>query len=119
MAGSSGSKVCVTKNAIHGGRRPTPLVHLGVELLAPLGGNSVVARAPVVLARAPFGFDPSAPDHRLEGRVERALVDVEDVAGDLAELEGQSPAVHGLRAEEFEREHLERAANDLGALVRS
>jgi hypothetical protein len=45
------------------------------------------------------------------------LIDVEDVAGDLAQLEGESPAVHGLGAEELEREHFERAANDLGALV--
>jgi hypothetical protein len=45
------------------------------------------------------------------------LIDVEDVAGDLAQLEGEAPAVHGLGAEELEREHLERAANDLGALV--
>src|SRR5262245_14926480 len=111
----SASQVGVTKHAIDGTRRPIPLLDLGAELFAAFGCDVVVPGTAVVLAGAPLGADPSARDRRLEGRVLRPLVDIEDVSRDLAQPEGDAPAVHGLVAEEREREHLERAPHDFGA----
>src|SRR5215467_6383970 len=115
MSGSEVSVASVAKHAIDGRRSAVPLLDLRAELLATFGRDTVIARAAIVLARAPLGADPPAAHHGLEGRVERTLIDVEDVLGDLAQLEGESPAVHGLLAQEREGEHLERAPHDLGA----
>src|SRR5262249_12594846 len=111
----SGSLEGVPKHAIDGRRRPVPFLDLYIELSSSLGRGAVVPRAAVVLARPPFGADPSAPQHRLERGVEGSLVDVEDVARDLAQLERESPPVHGFLAEQLEREHFEGAADYFGA----
>src|SRR3954469_7432571 len=115
----SGSGKGVAQYAVDRGRRSVPLVDLGVELLAALRGDAVVPRPAVVLARAPLGTDPAAPQHRLKRRVQGTLIDVEDVARDLAQPEGEPPAVHRLFAQQLEGEHLEGAAHDFGARPRS
>jgi hypothetical protein len=94
---------------------PLPLDPLGLELPLPLAGELVVAGSAVVVGRAPLGADPAPAQHPLERRVERALVDLEDVAGDLAEPERDPPAVHGLEGERLEDEHLERSLEEFGA----
>ena len=86
------------KHAVDGGRAALPFRDLGAELSAPFGGDAVVACAPIVLAGAPFGADPSAAQHRLQRWIERPLVDVEDVVRDLAQPEREPPSVHGLGA---------------------
>src|SRR5215475_11232137 len=96
----SASRVSETKHAIDGTRRPIPLVDLGAELLPPFRRDAVVPGAAVVLADAPLGANPAAAHHRLEGWVQRSLVDVEDVSRDLAQAEGNAPAVHGFFAEQ-------------------
>src|SRR5512142_328452 len=111
----SRSREGVAEYAVHGRRSAVPLRDLGVELLSSFGGDAVVPRAAVVLARAPLGANPAAPQHGLQRRVERSLVDVEDIARDLAKLERESPAMHGFFAEQLEGEHLEGAAHDFGA----
>src|SRR5262245_38704331 len=115
----SGSTQCVPKHAVDGRRSAIPLFDLDAELFASFGGDPVVPRAAVVLAGTPLGADPAAAQHRLEGGVEGPLIDVEDVARDLAQLEGESPSVHRLFAQQLEREHLEGAAHDFGARLRS
>src|SRR5205823_374911 len=77
----------VAEHAVHGTGRPCPLLDLGVELAHAFARNHVIAGAAVVLARAPLGAYPAAAKHFLERRIERALVDVEDVARDLPELQ--------------------------------
>src|SRR6478609_6417621 len=46
---------------------------------------------------------------RMKRRIQRALVDVEDVAADLPESNGEPPTVHGLDGQKLESQHLERA----------
>src|SRR5215208_2733869 len=109
----------VAKHAVHGTGRALPFLDLGLELPPALARDRVVPRAPVVLARAPLGANPSAPQHSLERWIERTLVDVEDVARDLTQLERQPPSMHGLTRQQRERQHLEGALEHLGARVGS
>src|SRR4030095_6244532 len=96
-----------SKHPIHGAGRVVPLGHLGFELTPAVARDLVVACAPVVLAVSVVGADPPAPQHPLERRVKRALVDVEDVARDLSESDGDAPAVHRLEREGPGGEHIQ------------
>src|SRR5205823_661528 len=82
------------EHAVDGARRALPVGDLTLELLETLAGDRVIPRTAIVVAGAPFGADPSAAEHPLQGRIERTLVDVEDVAGDLAKTDRESPPVH-------------------------
>src|SRR5919109_5465613 len=113
----SSSLIGVAQDAVHRRRGALPFVDLGLELSAAFGGDAVVARAAVVLARPPFRANPAAAQHRLEGGVDRALIDVEDVARDLAQPEREAPAVHRLDGQQLEGEHLERATEPFRARV--
>src|ERR1041384_4255456 len=101
------------EHGIPGRRRVSPWGDLGLELPVSFPGDAVVARAPVVLTGPPLGLDPAAAEHLLERGIEGALVDVEDVAGDLPQSKRQLPPVRGLDGQQLERQHLERAGDDL------
>src|SRR5512132_3057161 len=81
QAMSSASLQGKAEDAVDGAGRAVPVGHQRGELAPALGRELVVPGAAVVLARAPRGADPPAAHHPLERRVERPLVDVEDVAG--------------------------------------
>ena len=68
------------------------------ELLAPLAGQRVEARLAVVLGGAPRGVDEAAVLEPLQRRVERAVVDDQDVVGLALDRAGDALAV--LRAED-------------------
>src|SRR5690348_9665987 len=107
----------VAEHAVDGARRSLPIGNLGLELPSSLSRDGVVPRAAIVFRRAPLGANPTASQHSLQGGVERALIDVEDVVGDLAESERETPPVHRLSGEELEGQHLEGPLEHLGALV--
>ena len=54
----------------------------------------------------------------MERRIERALVDLEDVARDLLDALGDAPAVHCLEGQCLEDEHVERPLQDVGVVRR-
>src|SRR5690349_17550064 len=112
---SSASLECETQHAIHRARRPLPFRHFGVELPLALARDRVEPRPPIVVRDAPFGPDPAATLHALQRGIEGTLVDVENVARDLTEPDGESPSVHWLDGQELEREHLEGALEHLGS----
>src|SRR5262249_41555533 len=85
---------------------PGALLHL--ELLAAAARQRVVLGAAVVVGRAPLRVDEAPPLEGGEGRVERALLDLEHAARDLVEPLRDRPAVprperQGLEDEEVER----------------
>src|SRR3954468_7836872 len=90
------------EDAVDGARRALPLRDLRPELPASLARQLVVAGTPVVLARAPLRADPPAPEHALQGRVERPLVDVELLARDLPQPVAEPPPVHRLEGQRLE-----------------
>jgi hypothetical protein len=61
---------------------------------------------------------PSLETPHAEGGVERALVDLERVARELANALGQSPAVERSGKEALENQQIERALEELTAISR-
>src|SRR4029453_10427245 len=53
----------------------------------------------------------------MQGRVERALVDLEHAAGPLLDPLGDAPPVHGLDLERLEHQHVQRALKHFRALA--
>src|SRR5690242_1686743 len=76
------------------------LRHFGSELLAAKGGELVVAGTAIPNGRAPFGGNPALDEHALQGRVEGAFFDLQDVVGDELDGIGDFVAVHLPRAGE-------------------
>ena len=70
-----------------------------VELLAAGPGQRVEARAPIVLGRAPVGGDPALMLEAVERRIERALLDAQQIVGNLLDTLGNRPAVHRLEGD--------------------
>ena len=83
----------------------------------PAGGQPVVLRALVGFADAPLGFQPAALLEPMQRRIERAGLDLQQIVGLRAN--GLADAVAVLRAplEGPEDEHVERALEELQALV--
>jgi hypothetical protein len=71
------------------------LFTLNGQLLAPRGGERVVACAAIVLRGAPHGLDPASQEQTLQCRIQRAFADLQHVIG--AVLQVLSNAVPMLR----------------------
>src|SRR4029079_4755487 len=50
----------------------------------------------------------------MEGRIERALVDLQDVLGDLLDALGDGPAVQGILLQRAQDQQIERAGQQVG-----
>src|SRR5215217_8112973 len=77
----------------HGAREPLPVLTLEVELLAPDASQLVEPGAEVVVRHAPFRRDPSLALDPVEGRVERALLDAQNVGRHLPDARADPVAV--------------------------
>ncbi len=84
-----------------GGREPGPIGRLFFELLAAGPRQAVELGAAVILAWLPFGGDPALLLQLVEGRIERSVADLEDVAGNLLEALADRPAVQRLQCEDL------------------
>src|SRR5262245_21887965 len=93
-----------------------PLVDFLAEDAASLPRDAVVARASIVLRHPPLALDVAAMLEALEGGVERALVDVEALAGELVDAEADPPAMHRIEREGLEDEEVDAAAKGVGFL---
>src|SRR5687768_9936397 len=91
-----------------------PLLRLRAEGPAPGARELVVLRPPPVLGGAPLALDPPLLLEPLEGRVERALADVQRVARELLDPLRDGPPVHGLERQRLEDQQVQRAADDVG-----
>ena len=69
------------------------LVALVRQLPAAGGGQGVEPGAAVVLGRAPGGLDPPVEQEPLQGRIQRALADLQHVVGDRLQVVGDAVAV--------------------------
>src|SRR4051812_9300165 len=90
------------EHLLNGFDHTVEIVALGGELFTAGGCERVIAGAPIVLRRSPFGSHPTVQEESLERWVERAFADLEDVVGGLLELQGDAIAVHGAFGEGFE-----------------
>ena len=56
-------------------------------------GECVVFRAAIVFGSTPAGFDPASTFEAVEGGIQRALLNLENVAGNLLNALGDGPTV--------------------------
>src|SRR3954462_2104017 len=89
---------------IDGGGEALPAGGLVAELFASLGGESVELGAAVVFGDAPLGLDPAFAGHAVEGGIEGAFFDAEDVVGGALDPAGDAAAGHRAPGEGFEDE---------------
>src|SRR5436305_9233198 len=85
----------------------------GVELPAPRGGELVKACAPIVLGSAPGSIHPAPRFETAQGRVERAVVDVEHAARDGLDGLRELPTVRGSSPQQLENDEIERALEEI------
>jgi hypothetical protein len=114
MAGpSSGGLV---EDAGDGVDEAAPLRGLHGEPLAPGLREAVELHAPLGLREPPLGLDPAVPLQPVERRVERPLLDAEDVGAHPLDPPGDGVPVSGPPGERLEDQRVEGAVEQLGRL---
>ena len=79
-----------------------------LELAAALGGELVVLGAAVGFGHGPFGGDPAALLHAVEGGIERAFFHAKHLAGGVLDVEDDAVAVQrAVLGEGFENQQVE------------
>ena len=73
----------------------------------------VVLGAPVVVGHVPLGLDPAATFEPVKRGIERALLHLQDVAGNLMDAFGDRPAVLRLERNGLENQQIERSLRQL------
>src|SRR6476661_4071260 len=86
-----------------------PDLGLAVELFLPGLGEPVELGAAVVLRDAPFGLDGPLVLEPVERRIERSLVDLEQIAGHLLDALGHAPPMLGPQAQSLQDQQIESA----------
>src|ERR1051325_1407148 len=76
-----------------GGDEPGEVARLGGELSSSLGGDGVEFGAAPLVGEAPFGVEPAVALHAIEGRIEGAFLDADDVAGAVRDPAEDAEAV--------------------------
>src|SRR5262245_9748476 len=89
------------QKAFHERDGPRPAFRFALDLAAAGSSELVKFRSPVAVGNAPARLDPSPLLEAQQRRVERSLVEVESLAGDLLNLLGEPETM--LRAHGFER----------------
>ena len=95
-AGTDRGGSCASRQLHHaadGRGHALPLAGFDRQLPAPGWREPVVLRPPAQLRDGPLGVDPALVLEAMERRVERALVDLQDVLGDLLDALRDRPAV--------------------------
>ena len=99
------------------GGQPLPAGGFAFQLRATRPGQRIVFGAAVVVALAPFGRNPALLFEAVEGRIQRALLDLQDFVGHLPDALCDGPAVPGSKRKGFEDQQIEGALNEVGGLA--
>ncbi len=94
-----------------------PALRLRRERSAPRRGERIEPSRPILLRRLPLALDPALLFEALQGRVERALSDAQQVLGLLLDELAQRPAVHCATGECPEDQQIEGAAEEIGVFA--
>src|SRR5579862_1161424 len=100
---------CLFQDSANGAGEAAPIGGLHFQLLAPGSGQMVEARAAAQLGNAPFGFDPTLMLQTVQRRIKRALIDLQNLFGDLLDAFGNSPAVQRAGLQRPEDQEIESA----------
>ena len=97
----------------YGGGEFVPGTLFALELFAAGGGKFVILRAAIIFGSAPAGFDPAATLQAVQRGVQRALLDLQNVFGDLLNTFRNGPAMLRLESNRFEDEQIESALRQI------
>ena len=97
----------------NGGGKALPVGLFALELFASGARERIVPGATIVLAGAPLGLNPALLFEAVESGVERALLDLEDVAGNLLDALGDPPSMHGFEGNGFQDEQVKGALQQI------
>lgn len=106
-----------TQDAADGSRQPAPLAGFANELFAARAGEGIEARLAIVRGDAPFGGDPALRLQALQGGVQRAVIDEENILGLFLNGARDSLAVLGAEDQHAENEHIERTLQERNAIL--
>jgi hypothetical protein len=95
------------------GGEPFPQRGFLLELFLPGLCKGVVLRAAVLLGHAPLRLDPPLIFEALQRRVERPLLDQQDVARQLTDTARDRPAVQRFEGQRLEDQQVERALDEV------
>jgi hypothetical protein len=84
-----------------------------LELFAAGRGELVIFGAAIIFGRAPAGFDPAATLEAVQRGVQRTLLDLQNVFGDLLNTFRNGPAVLRLESNRFEDEQIQSALRQI------
>jgi len=104
----------VFEDQADGGREAMPIGLFGLEIFFAGASEGIVFGAAIVFGFAPFGSDPGLLFEAVEGGIESALIDLEDVVGDLADALRDSPAVKRLEGNGLQDKQIESALDEVG-----
>jgi hypothetical protein len=76
-------------------------------------GEAVVLGLASAFRELPFGTDPAGLFDAVEGGIEGAFFDAEELVADTLDAGGDAVAVHGFVLEDFEDEEIEGALEDV------
>src|SRR5579862_1301037 len=101
------------EDAGDGGDLAMPLLRFGLQSFASFRSQQIVPGTAVVLCGSPLGFDVSGTFHAAERREQGTGIHAENAAADLLDAQGYSIAVHRLKSQGLEDEHLKGALHKL------
>src|SRR6266852_6390145 len=108
---------CRAENASDGFSNPLPTGMFRREVPPARGGQAVKFCAPVICGSSPFGFDPSFLQEPLERRVERAVLDLENVLRGLLDELGDAVAMHRPPAKRAQDEQVQGSLQEIEPFV--
>ena len=92
---------------------PVPLTRFDGELLPSRRRQPVVLGPPAELGHLPLGFDPALMLEPVQGRVERALVDLEHVLGNVLDALGDRPAMERVLLQRAKDQQVQRSGEQI------
>src|SRR5215469_4012910 len=108
------SHLRIAQNLANARRQPYPAFLFFGELFAAERRERIEARLAILLGHAPFRAYPTGLLHAMQRRVERALLDTQQLIGNKMDVGGNGVAEHALLpAQCFENQQHQRALQDV------
>src|ERR671919_2030070 len=105
---------CELPHAADGVGHALPFPRFDSELTAARRGEVVILGAAAQLRDLPLGLDPALVLETMESRIKGALIDLQDVLGNLLDALGDGPAVQGILLQRAQDQQIERAGQQIG-----
>src|SRR5437762_5630012 len=107
------SRLFKLNNPRNGTRKSAPVICFLFELSPPQSCQRIIFRPPSILRRFTLGCDPALLLQLVQSRVQRSVAHLQHVAGYLFQTLTDSEAIHRLKSENFQQQHVQRALHEI------